>query len=66
MTFLKKHIFTVTRFLTVYLAVFTIYNLSANKSDLTSNTITLLIGITLTILITMIEYWYGLSNSGKN
>ena len=66
MTFLKKHIFTVTRFLTVYLAVFAIYNLSANKSDLISNTITLLIGITLTILITMIEYWYGLSNSGKN
>ena len=66
MTFLKKHIFTVTRFLTIYLTVFAIYNFSANKSDLTSNTITLLIGITLTILITMIEYWYGLSNSGKN
>ena len=58
MNFIKKHIFTFTRFLSIWLTVFSVYNMINNKGDLTTNIATLTVSLTITILVMMTEFWY--------
>lgn len=58
MLFIKKHIFTLIRFLSIWLTVFSTYNMINNKGDLTINVATLTISLTITILVMIAEFWY--------
>jgi len=58
MNFIKKHIFTLIRFLSIWLTVFSAYNMINNKSDLTINIATLTVSLTIDILVMMAEFWY--------
>ena len=58
MKFIKKHIFTLTRFLSIWLTVFSVYNLINDKGDLTINVTTLTVSLTIAILVMMTEFWY--------
>lgn len=58
MKFIKKHIFTLTRFLSIWLTVFSVYNLINDKDDLTINVTTLTVSLTIAILVMMTEFWY--------
>lgn len=58
MNFIKKHIFTFTRFLSIYLSVFAISNIIKNQGDMTTNVVTTILSIIITLLIIMIEVWY--------
>ena len=58
MQFIKKHIFTLIRFLSIWLTVFNTYNMINNKGDLTINVATLTVSLTIAILVTMAEFWY--------
>ena len=53
MKFIKKHIFTLTRFLSIWLTVFSVYNLINDKGDLTINVTTLTVSLTIAILVMM-------------
>lgn len=58
MNFIKKYIFTLTRFLSIWLTVFSVYNLINNKGDLTINVATLTVSLTIAVLVMMTEFWY--------
>ncbi len=58
MEFIKKHIFTLIRFLSIWLTVFGAYNMINNKGDLTINVATLTISLTIAILVMIAEFWY--------
>lgn len=58
MNFIKKHIFTFARFLSIYLSVFAISNIIKNQGDMTTNVVTTTLSIIITVLIMMIEAWY--------
>lgn len=58
MQFIKKHIFTLIRFLSIWLTVFSTYNMINNKGDLTINVATLTVSLTIVILVMIAEFWY--------
>ena len=58
MEFIKKHIFTLIRFLSIWLTVFGVYNMINNKGDLTINVATLTVSLTIAILVMIAEFWY--------
>lgn len=58
MNFIKKHIFIFARFLSIYLSVFAISNIIKNQGDMTTNVVTTILSIIITLLIMMIETWY--------
>ena len=58
MKVIKKHIFTLTRCLSIWLTVFSVYNLINDKDDLTINVTTLTVSLTIAILVMMTEFWY--------
>lgn len=58
MNFIKKHIFTLTRFLSIWLTVFSVYNMINNIGDLTTNIATLTVSLIITILVMITEFWY--------
>ena len=58
MQFIKKHIFTLIRFLSIWLTVFSTYNMINNKGNLTINVATLTVSLTIAILVMIAEFWY--------
>lgn len=62
MQFIKKYIFNIMRFLSIWLTIFSIYNLYNNIGDQKANTAIFLISLSLTFTIMMAEIWYKPKN----
>lgn len=62
MNFIKKYIFNIMRFLSIWLTIFSIYNLYNNIGDQKANTAIFLISLSLTFTIMMAEIWYKPKN----
>lgn len=58
MQFIKKYIFNIMRFLSIWLTIYSIYNLYNNIGDQKANTATFLISLSLTFTIILAEIWY--------
>lgn len=58
MQFIKKYIFNIMRFLSIWLTIYSIYNLYNNIGDQKANTAIFLISLSLTFTIIMAEIWY--------
>ena len=58
MKFIKKHIFAITRFLSIYSVVLSISRIIKNDGDLTSNLVAAGVSTLATILIIAMEVWY--------
>ena len=59
MAFIKKHIFSIIRFASIWLTLFSIYNIITNKGDFESNVATFIVSLVATILVIMADFWYG-------
>ena len=62
MNFIKKYIFNIMRFLSIWLTIFSIYNLYNNIGDQKANTAIFLISLSSTFTIMMAEIWYKPKN----
>lgn len=58
MQFIKKYIFNIMRFLSIWLTIYSIYNLYNNIGDQKANTAIFLVSLSLTFTIIMAEIWY--------
>ena len=58
MQFIKNHIFNIMRFLSIWLTIYSIYNLYNNIGDQKANTAIFLVSLSLTFTIIMAEIWY--------
>ena len=58
MNFIKKYIFNIMRFLSIWLTIYSLYNLYNNIGDQKANTAIFLISLSLTFTIIMAEIWY--------
>ena len=58
MNFIKKYIFNIMRFLSIWLTIYSIYNLYNNIGDQKANTAIFLVSLSLTFTIIMAEIWY--------
>ena len=62
MQFIKKYIFNIMRFLSIWLTIYSIYNLYNNIGEQKANTAIFLISLSLTFTIIMAEIWYKPTN----
>lgn len=62
MQFIKKYIFNIMRFLSIWLTIYSLYNMYNNIGDQKANTAIFLISLSLTFTIIMAEVWYKPKN----
>lgn len=58
MQFIKKYIFNIMRFLSIWLTIYSLYNMYNKIGDQKANTAIFLVSLSLTFTIIMAEIWY--------